>query len=128
MENAEVKINEGMKKMIEENALGLATIGKDNKPHNIAVAYVKVVSDNELVISNNYINETIENIIQNPNVSLVVWNKEWKDACIGYELKGIAEYYTEGKWIDFIKTIPINEGEPCKGAILVKINNVKVLS
>jgi len=127
MESEQLKINQGMKKIIEENALGLATIGKDNKPHNIAVAYVKVVSDNELVISNNYINETIENIKQNPNISLVVWNKCWEENCMGYELNGTAEYYIEGIWYDLIKTFPINEGEPCKGAILVKVNKIKVL-
>lgn len=124
----EVKINEGMKKMIEENAMGFANVNSQGEVHNIAVAYVKVVSDDEVVVSNNYIEETIENIKQNPKVSLVVWNKDWEENCVGYELKGNAEYFTEGKWIDFIKKIPINEGEPCNGSILVKINKVKVLS
>ena len=121
-------LNEGIKNMIEKNALGLATIDSSGNPHNIAVAYVKVISDDELIISDNHLKETIENIQKNPNVSLVVWHKDWEKSCIGYELKGTAEYFTEGKWIDFIKKIPINEGEPCKGAIKVKINNVKVLS
>ena len=114
--------------MIEENALGLATIDKNGNPHNIAVGYVKVVSDNQLVISNNYLKETLDNIKVNPNVSLVVWHKNWKETCVGYELKGKAEYFTTGKWIDFIKKIPINEGEPCKGAILVTIDKIKVLT
>ena len=121
-------INEGMKKMIEENALGLATIDGEGKPHNIAVAYVKVISKEELVVSDNYLNETINNIKKNPSVSLVVWDKNWKENCIGYELKGKAEYFTTGKWIDFIKKIPINKGEPCKGAILIKINKTKALA
>jgi uncharacterized protein len=121
-------INEGIKGIIEENAMGLATIGVDGNPHNIAVAYVKVVSDNELIISDNYLEETLKNIENNPKVSLVVWSENWKESCIGYELKGSAEYFNEGKWIDFIKKIPINKSEPCKGAIVIKINNVKVLS
>jgi predicted pyridoxine 5'-phosphate oxidase superfamily flavin-nucleotide-binding protein len=121
-------INEGMKKMIEENAMGLATIGNDGKPHNVAVGYAKVISGDELLLTNNYLNETIENIRENNNIALVVWNKNWKEECIGYELKGTALYFNEGKWIEFIKKIPINKGEPCKGAILIKINNVKVLS
>lgn len=37
-------ITPGLKKFIESNAMGLATVGKDGKPHNIAVAYVKGVS------------------------------------------------------------------------------------
>jgi predicted pyridoxine 5'-phosphate oxidase superfamily flavin-nucleotide-binding protein len=121
-------INEGMKKMIEENAMGLATTDKEGNPHNIAVGYVKVVSPNQLVISNNYINETIENIKNNSNVSLVVWARNWEKAGVGYELKGKAEYFTGGKWLEFIKKIPINKGEPCKGAIVVEINKIKPLT
>ena len=121
-------INEGMKKMIETNALGLATTDETGNPHNIAVAYVKVVSKNQLIISDNHLVETIANIKKNPNVSLVVWAENWEKNCIGYELKGKAEYFTSGKWIEFIKKIPINEGEPCKGAIMITINKVKVLT
>ena len=120
-------INERMKKMIETNALGLATTDEIGNPHNIAVAYVKVVSKNQLIISDNHLTETIANIKKNPNVSLVVWTENWEKDCIGYELKGKAEYFTSGKWIEFIKEIPINEGEPCKGAIMITLNKVKVL-
>jgi len=120
-------INEGIKKMIEENAIGLATIDKQGNPHNIAVGYVKVVSKNQLVITDNCLVETINNIKKNPNIALVVWKKNWEENCVGYELKGKAEYFTSGKWLDFIKKIPANEGEPCKGAILVTINKIKVL-
>jgi len=31
----------GLKKFIEANAMALATVGKNGKPHSIAVAYVK---------------------------------------------------------------------------------------
>jgi predicted pyridoxine 5'-phosphate oxidase superfamily flavin-nucleotide-binding protein len=122
-----MEINSGIKEMIEDNALGLATVNKNGNPHNIAVAYVKVVSKDEVLISDNYIKETLENLKSNRNVSLVVWAKDWKKNCIGYELIGEAEYFNSGKWIDFIKNIPINKGEPCKGAILVKINKIKSL-
>jgi len=123
-----MEINEGIKNMIENNALGFATVDESKNPHNIAVGFVKVVSKNEIIITNNYLNETIKNINLNPNVSLVVWERNWEENCIGYELKGIAKYFKEGKWLEFIKNIPINKNEPCKGAILVKINNIKILS
>ncbi|MFA4960301.1 MAG: pyridoxamine 5'-phosphate oxidase family protein [Candidatus Pacearchaeota archaeon] len=122
-----VEINEGIKRMIENNALGFATVDEGGNPHNIAVGFVKVVSKDELIISNNYIEETIENIKMNGNVSLVVWERNWEENCIGYELRGNAQYFTGGKWVDFIKKIPINDGELCKGAILVKVNKIKVL-
>lgn len=121
-------INKEMKKMIEENAMGLASVNTNGEPHNIAVGFVKVVSNNQLLISNNYLNETLNNIKKNPNVSLVVWRNDWKENCVGYELGGKAEYFTSGKWLDEIKKIPINKGEPCKGAILITINKIKILN
>ncbi len=123
-----MEINLGIKSMIENNACGLATIGKDGTPHNIAVAYLKVISKNEIIVSDNYLNETIENIKRNPDIALVVWADNWREDCVGYELKGKAEYFTSGKWIEFIKKIPINEGEPCKGAMLITIDKIKVLA
>lgn len=120
-------INLRIKKIIEENALGLSSVDKNGNPHNIAVGYVQVVSGDKLVITNNFLVETIENIKSNPNVALVVWNKNWKENCIGYELKGEAEYLTSGKEVELIKKLPINKGEPCKGAIIVKVNKIKSL-
>ncbi len=119
-------ISPGLKKFIESNAMGLATVGKNGKPHNIAVAYVKVV-ENKLIISNAHIKESIKNIAQNENVSLVVWNKEWEKACVGYELIGKAKNYTSGKWFDFVCNMPDNEGYKISSAIVVKIVKIKKL-
>ncbi|EKE16108.1 MAG: hypothetical protein ACD_11C00030G0016 [uncultured bacterium] len=119
-------ISPGLKKFIEKNAMGLATVGKNGKPHNIAVAYVKVV-DGMLVISNAHIKESIKNIEQNENVSLVVWNKEWEKACVGYELVGKAKNYTSGKWFDFVCQMPDNKGYKINSAIVVKITKIKKL-
>lgn len=122
------EINEGMKKMIEENILALATVDKKGEPHNIAVGFVKVISKNQLLISNNWFVETIENIKENKNVSLAVWARNWEENCISYEFRGKAEEFTSGKWLEEIKKIPINKDEPCKSAIVVTINKIKVLN
>lgn len=119
-------ISLGLKKLIETNALGLATVGKNGKPHNIAVACLKVEGDN-VIISNSHIKESIKNIEQNPNVALVVWNKEWEKACVGFELIGKAKNYTSGKWLKYVCNLPDNKGYKIKSAIVVKITKVKRL-
>jgi hypothetical protein len=43
----------------------------------------------------------------------------------GYNIDGRAEYFTEGAWLDFVKSIPENKDEPCKGAIVIEIKNIK---
>lgn len=119
-------ITPGLKKFIEKNAMGLATVGKDGKPHNIAVAYVKVVNG-KLVISNAHINESLKNIENNPSVSLAIWNKEWEKACVGYEIIGKAKNYTSGKWFDFVCNMPDNEGYKINSAIVVEVKKIKEL-
>ncbi len=119
-------ISLGLKKLIESNAIGLATVGRNGKPHNIAVAYVKVVED-KIVISSTHIKETIKNLKTNNNVSLVVWNKEWEKACVGFEVVGKAKNYTKGKWFEYVKNLPDNEGYKIASAIIIKVTKIKRL-
>ncbi|MDD5397148.1 MAG: pyridoxamine 5'-phosphate oxidase family protein [Candidatus Moranbacteria bacterium] len=121
-----MEISKGLKKFIESNAIGLATVNKNGKPHNIAVAYVKVL-ENKLVISNAHIKESIKNIEQNQNVSLVVWNKEWEKACVGFELAGKAKNYTSGKWFEYVSKLPDNDGYVIKSAVVVSVSKIKKL-
>ncbi|MCD6557826.1 MAG: pyridoxamine 5'-phosphate oxidase family protein [Candidatus Aenigmarchaeota archaeon] len=121
------EINEELKKLIEENVLSFASVDENGNPHCIAVAFVKVVSKNQILVTDNYMAETTKNIQQNPSVALTVWNKNWEENCVGYELRGAAEYFASGKWYEIIKQIPENKNEPCKGAILVTINKIKKL-
>jgi len=116
-------MEEEIKKIIEENAVALASIDHEGNPYCIAVAYVKV-KDDKIVITANYMNTTLENIKSNPNVCLVVWNKGLE----GYQIKGKAEYFEQGEWLEFVKAIPENKDEPCKGALIVEVNNIKKLS
>jgi hypothetical protein len=44
-------ISLALKKFIESSVLGLATVSKSGKPHNIAIAYVKVIND-QIIVSN----------------------------------------------------------------------------
>ena len=122
------KITSKIKLLIETNALALATTNIDGKPHCIVVGYPKVVSGNKIILSAIYIVETIKNIQKNNNVSLVVWNKEWKDGCEGYELIGEAEFHISGKWAEFVKNLEENKKEHPKGAILINVKNIKKLA
>jgi len=119
-------ISSGLQKFIESNALGFATVGKNGQPHNIAVACVKVAED-KIIISNTHIKESIKNLEYNGNVSLVIWNKEWEKACVGFELAGKAKNYTAGRWFDYVKGLPDNEGYKIISAIVVKITKIKKL-
>lgn len=123
-----VEIDKDMKKLIEENALAFATVDEEGKPHCIGVGFAKVVSDNQILITDNFLTETTKNIQKNQDVALAVWNRNWEEDCKGFELRGTAEYFKDGKWYEEIKKISENKNMPCKGAILVSVNKIKKLA
>lgn len=121
-------INQEIKNLIENNALALATVDVEGNPHCVAAGFVQVVGENKLLITDNYFVETTKNFINKPEVALAVWSRDWEDDCQGYELKGRVEYFKEGEWFEKIKAMSFNEGEPCKGAIVVSVNKIKKLA
>jgi predicted pyridoxine 5'-phosphate oxidase superfamily flavin-nucleotide-binding protein len=114
-----VEINLDLKRIIQENPIALATIN-DNLPNIIVVAFAKVVSDDQILITDNYMNKTKDDLNSNNNVCLAVWNKDWE----GYKLIGKAQYYKEGKWLDYVRNMPENKGLPANGAILINLNKI----
>src|SRR3989338_8564345 len=109
-----------IKNLVENNPVALATITLENKPNVIGVASVKVVSENQVLITDNYMNQTVKDIQNNKNVCLAVWDKNLK----GCKLIGEAEYFTEGKWKDFVEKMEENKGMPANGAILVRVSKI----
>ncbi len=112
-------MEEKIEKIIENNPVALATISGD-KPYAIGVAYCKVVDKDTILITDNFMSSTVENIMKNNNVALVVWDKKWD----GIQILGKAKYYKEGKWLNYVKKMKENEGLPAKGAILVKVGKI----
>lgn len=113
-----MKITPRVKEIIEKNTIALATID-EGKPYVIAVAFCRVVSDDEILITDNYMEKTLKNIKENNNVALVVW-KGFK----GYQILGTCEYIQKGKWAEYVKNLKENKKMPAKGAILVKVNKI----
>lgn len=97
--------------------MALATVIPDGRPNVIGVAFVKVVGEDKLLVTDNFMNQTIKDIKNNSNVAMVVWDKDMN----GFKLVGKANYFNKGKWVDKVKAMPENRGLPTKGAILVKV-------
>lgn len=113
-------ITDNIRQVIENNPVALATVMRDGRPNVIGVAYVKVVDPQTLLITDNYMSQTKEDILNNPNVALVVWDKKWH----GYKFIGQAQYFSSGRWLEMIKKIPENKGLPVKGAILINVEKI----
>ncbi len=110
-----------IKEQLENAVIAFATVTSQSKPHNIAIMYAKV-KDNQVVITDNYMGSTIENVKQNSAVSLVFWEGE-----DGWRIDGDALYFDSGEWLNYVKSLEENEGLPAKGAIVIKVNSISEL-
>jgi len=108
---------EEIKGRLEKSTIAVATI-KDNKPYAIAVLYAKII-ERKIIIIDNYMRTTVENILKNNNICLVFWTGEE-----GWRIEGKADYFNSGKWLKFVKSLKENKGEPAKGAIVVNIEKI----
>ena len=114
-----------LKKIIENNDLALATVDLSNKPNVVFVCCAKVVSKNQILITDNYMHKTKQNILENKNISIAVSDTKLEK---GYQLKGIANYYSSGKWLTAVKEFKENKNFPAKGAVLITIKEIIVLA
>lgn len=112
---------EDIKNKIERATIALASMNSEGKPHNIVIMDAKVRNE-KIIITNNYMKTTIENIRNNPNISLVFW--EGKK---GWRIDGKATYHNSGKWLDFVKSLKENEGYPAKGALMINVEKIENL-
>lgn len=78
----------------EGKALATSTKGS---PHVVPVSTVKVVDDKILLV-NYFMGKTLENILENPEVSLACWK-----GLSGYQIKGTVEYVTIGAVFNALK-------------------------
>jgi len=108
-----------IKNLVETESVAIATVMKQGTPNVIGVAFVKVIDD-KLIVTDNFMNQTIEDIKNNSRVATIVWDKDME----GYKLLGEATYFDSGKWVEFVKDMPENKDMPAKGALVIKVDRV----
>ena len=110
-----------IKNKIEKAKIAMATANKEGNPHNTVVMCVKL-ENNNIIITDNYMKISVENIKYNPNVSLVFWEGEK-----GWRIDEKAEYYNSGDYLKFVKSLKENKGHPAKGAIVINVEKIQEL-
>lgn len=97
----------------------LATTGK----HGINVVPVSTIRivDNKILLMNYFLNKTLDNVLENPNVSLVCWK-----GLGGYQIKGSVEYVDTGtmfeeakEWV--VKNVPSRN---LKGLLILEAKEI----
>ena len=116
----EVKLTK-YKMLIEKNPIHIATVNKFNKPNLSVASDVKVLDDKTILISNNEMIHTPQNILINKEVVLTSFSDKWA----GLRLTGIAKYYTTGQYFKICNELFKNDDTTPKGAILIKVKKAE---
>jgi len=118
---AKIRINKKQKKLIEKGVLALATSDLENGPNVVAVACCKVVEEDKILIADNFMNKTKNNLLRNNKIAIAVWSQDWEE---GYQFKGKAKYLTSGKWKKIVDEDPDNKDLAHKAAVLVTVDEI----
>lgn len=124
-----VKFTEDMKRIAEKTPIFImATASREGKPNGIPIGLAKILSDDEILIADNYMHKTRQNIEENPVVAVSFWNQEDR---YGYQFKGKARVETSGKTFDeatpWLEAVAAKRKAPKftpKALIVVKVEEI----
>lgn len=102
----------------------LSTANQENQPRSIFVE-VNKVENNRIIITDNHLNNTLENIKRNNKVFLLCYQEDYEYV---FYIIGEAKYHDSGELLDYVKNNPDNEGYQPKGAIEIEIKSVEEVS
>ena len=112
-------MDENVKNLLKSSMWDLATCA-DNQPNVVPVAFKDVTDDGKLVIGDVFLETTLANLkANNGRIAISAYNAEKLE---GYQIKGTAEYLTEGPIVDTFKAMVekmFNGAATAKGAVVV---------
>ena len=119
-------LNENVVKLLKASMWDLATCS-DGEPNVVPVAFKDVTEDGNLVVGDVFLETTLKNIQANDGkIAISAYDAQNLE---GYQIKGKAEYVTEGKIVDTFKAIVekmFNSAATAKGALIITPEKVIV--
>ena len=112
-------MNESVKKLLKESMWDLATCA-NGEPNVVPVAFKDVTPDGKLVVGDVFLDTTLKNLTANGGkIAISVYDAKSLE---GYQIKGIAQYVTEGEVVKAFKIMVeqmFNGGATAKGALII---------
>ena len=89
-----MKLPEEVKKLFEAQGLvAFGTADKEGKPNVVPILWHTILDDETVLILDNYMRTSKQNLMENANVCISFWDPETNEA---YKIKGIGTYHAEG--------------------------------
>ena len=119
-------MNESVLKLLKAGMWDLATCA-DGEPNVVPVAFKDVTEDGKLVVGDVFLETTLNNIkASNGKIAISVYDPQNLE---GYQIKGTAEYVTEGAVVETFKAMVekmFNGAATAKGALIIDPEKVIV--
>ena len=117
-------LNENVRKILAEQMWYLATYS--NEPNAVPVAFKKVTEDGKLLVGDVFLQTTLENIEANGKIAVSASDAATLE---GYQIKGTAQYITEGAIVEEFKQMVeamFKGAATAKGALIITPERVIV--
>ena len=119
-------LNEHVVKLLKAGMWDLATCA-DGEPNVVPVAFKDVTDDGKLLVGDVFLETTLNNIKANGGrIAISVYDAQNLE---GYQIKGTAEYVTEGQIVDTFKAVVekmFSGAATAKGALVITPDKVIV--
>ena len=119
-------LNESVINVLKNGMWDLATCA-DGEPNVVPVAFKDVTEDGKLVVGDVFLDTTLKNIKANGGkIAISAYDAQNLE---GYQIKGTAEYVTEGELVNTFKAMVekmFNGAATAKGALVITPSKVIV--
>lgn len=119
-------MNENVVKILKAYMWDVATCSDDGNPNVVPVAFKNVTEDGKLVVGDVFMETTMNNVKANGKVAISAYDAKTYE---GYQVKGTAEYVTEGPVGDMFKGLvekTFRGAATAKGALVITPEQVIV--
>ena len=119
-------LNENVVKLLKSGMWDLATCA-NGEPNVVPVAFKDVTPDGKLVVGDVFLDTTLKNLSANGGkIAISIYDAQNLE---GYQIKGVAQYITEGEVVKTFKTMVekmFNGAATAKGALIITPDKVIV--
>ena len=107
------------KAVSQQEVFPVATSNQDRIPNVVYVKYLKVIDDQTVLIADNYLNKTRDNILNNGKITFAVLDGDKGS----YQIKGTAERFEKGSMYDEVQNW-VPERLPRTAAVVMNVEEI----
>ena len=107
------------KAVSQQEVFPVATSNQDRIPNVVYIKYLKVIDDQTVLIADNYLNKTRDNILNNGKITFAVLDGDKGS----YQIKGTAERLEKGSMYDEVQNW-VPERLPRTAAVVMNVEEI----